>query len=81
MSNLPPPPPPSNPGERPQRSMTRGIKRQRASDLGGICPRCGGTSFEAVRSTGRKVAFGFASLLAPANEVRCVTCGERFKRG
>lgn len=34
-----------------------------------------------MRSTGRKVAFGFASLLAPANEVRCVTCGERFKRG
>jgi DNA polymerase II large subunit len=78
MSNLPPPPPPSS--ERPQRSMTRG-RKQRASDLGGVCPKCGGTSFEAVRSTGRKVAFGFASLLAPGNEVRCITCGEKFKRG
>jgi hypothetical protein len=78
--DLPPPPPPSNPGERSQRSMTRGIK-QRASDIGGVCPSCGGTSFETVRSTGRKVAFGFASLLAPGNEVRCITCGEKFKRG
>ena len=44
------------------------------------CPTCGGTQFETMRSMARKVMFGVASLLAPANQVRCVTCGETFKR-
>jgi len=75
-SQLPAPPPiPTG-----QRTMIRRLKPL-ASDLGGVCPKCGGTSFEAVRSTGRKLAFGFASLLAPANEVRCTMCGARFRRG
>lgn len=45
------------------------------------CPSCNGTQFEAVRSMGRKLAFGVASLLAPANQVKCVVCGEIFRRG
>ncbi len=45
------------------------------------CPKCGGTQFEAVRSTARKLMWGFASLLAPADEVRCVLCGAKFNRG
>ncbi len=52
-----------------------------ASSIGGVCPKCGGTSFKPVRSTGRKLALGFASLLTSANEVQCVTCGKKFKRG
>ncbi len=44
-------------------------------------PKCNGTQFEAVRSTARKVLFGVASLLAPVDEVRCITCGAEFKRG
>ena len=44
------------------------------------CPTCNGMQFEAVRSAGRKLAFGLASLLVPANQARCVTCGEIFKR-
>jgi hypothetical protein len=55
-------------------------RKPTASELGGVCPRCGGTSFKAVRSTGRKVMFGFASLLASANQVQCVMCGARFER-
>jgi DNA-directed RNA polymerase subunit RPC12/RpoP len=44
------------------------------------CARCGGTQFEAKRSTGMKVAFGLASLLASANEVQCVACGTKYLR-
>ena len=61
-------------------SRNKKVKRS-ASSLHGVCPKCGGTQFEAVRSTKRKVAFGLASLLAPANEVRCIMCKERFARG
>lgn len=42
---------------------------------------CGSTQFKAQRSTGRKVAFGFASLLGSTNEVKCLVCGRKFKRG
>jgi hypothetical protein len=42
------------------------------------CPHCGGGQFQPKRSTGRKVAFGFASLLGSTNEVRCVTCAATF---
>ncbi len=45
------------------------------------CPQCGGSQFEAVRSTARKLLWGIGSLLAPADEVRCVTCGAKFNRG
>jgi hypothetical protein len=41
------------------------------------CSNCGGTQFEAKRSTGRKVMFGFASLLGSANEVHCIVCGKK----
>ncbi len=45
------------------------------------CPVCNGTQFEAVRSTGRKLMFGVASMLMSADQVQCVTCGTAFKRG
>jgi DNA-directed RNA polymerase subunit RPC12/RpoP len=49
------------------------------------CPKCGGTNFTAKRSTKAKilggVTVGVGALLAPKSRVRCVTCGETFKRG
>lgn len=66
-------------GEYKNQKLSEAARKDEQGNL--HCPACGGTQFEAVRSTGRKLAFGFASLLAPANEVRCVTCGEAFKRG
>jgi hypothetical protein len=49
------------------------------------CPRCGGTQFTAKRSnTGRVVGFstlGVGGLIAPKSQVKCVTCGLKFKRG
>jgi len=62
-----------------ERKFTDLAHRDEAGNL--HCPKCNGTQFEAVRSTGRKILFGVASLLAPANEVRCITCGAKFKRG
>lgn len=44
----------------------------------GACPRCGGTSFKSKRSLGGKVALG---VLAPKTEVRCESCGKKFRRG
>jgi hypothetical protein len=38
------------------------------------CPECNATSFTPQRSTGSKIAFGFASLLA-APKLRCNGCG------
>jgi hypothetical protein len=67
-----------------QREINRrrqAARKPSASALNGVCPRCGGTSFKAVRSIGRKVTLGFASLLTSANEVQCVMCGAKFKRG
>ncbi len=61
------------------RKFTEVARRDEAGNL--HCPNCNGTQFEAVRSTARKVLFGVASLLAPADEVRCITCGQKFKRG
>jgi hypothetical protein len=52
-----------------------------ASAIGGVCPRCGSTEFKATRSVGRKLTLGLASLLVNANEVECVMCGLKFKRG
>lgn len=63
------------------KATNRQLTKQTASSLGGACARCGGTTFEAVRSTKRKLAFGLASLALPKNEVRCVMCGQRYKRG
>ena len=45
------------------------------------CSQCGGVQFETKRSMGRKVMFGAASLLGSANEVHCVACGAKYKRG
>ena len=39
---------------------------------------CGGTQFNPQRSAGRKVAFGFASLLGSTNEVKCLACGRKY---
>jgi len=44
------------------------------------CVRCGGTQFEARRSTGMKLGWGAASLLASPNEVHCVACGAKYPR-
>jgi uncharacterized C2H2 Zn-finger protein len=57
-----------------------------AKTEGGIaCPRCGGTQFTAKRSnTGKAVGFatlGVGGLIAPKSQVKCVTCGMKFKRG
>jgi DNA-directed RNA polymerase subunit RPC12/RpoP len=49
------------------------------------CPKCGGTAFTAKRSVKGKVigftTLGVGGLLAPKSQVKCVTCGEMFKRG
>ena len=48
---------------------------------GGLaCPKCHGTQFKVQRKTSTKIAFGAASLLGNARWVRCVTCGERYRR-
>ena len=39
-------------------------------------PKCGGTNFVAKRSNKGKLARG---LLAPKTQVKCVTCGLKFK--
>jgi hypothetical protein len=39
---------------------------------------CGSSTFHAQRSVGRKVAFGFASLLGSTNEMRCLACGRIY---
>ncbi len=43
------------------------------------CPKCGGAQFQPMRSTARKVMFGFASLLGSQNEVKCLGCGTKYK--
>lgn len=49
------------------------------------CPKCGGTSFTAKRSAkGKLIGFttlGVGGLVAPKSQVKCVACGEMFKRG
>jgi hypothetical protein len=49
------------------------------------CPKCGGTQFTAKRSnTGKVIGFatlGVGGLIAPKSQVKCVTCGLKFKRG
>jgi hypothetical protein len=55
--------------------------RRTASSLGGVCPKCGSTQFKAVRSLGRKAMWGLASLLLSADQVECVMCGTKYKRG
>jgi len=39
---------------------------------------CGSTQFKAQVSTGRKMAFGFASMPGSADEVRCLVCGRKY---
>jgi hypothetical protein len=65
----------------PARGASPPPRKKTASSLGGVCPKCGSTQFKAVRSLGRKAALGFASLLTSANQVECVMCGAKFKRG
>jgi len=45
------------------------------------CPKCRGTQFKVGRKTSTKLLFGAASMLGQAQWVRCVTCGERYRRG
>ena len=39
---------------------------------------CGSTQFKAQISTGRKMAFGFASMPGSADELRCLVCGQKY---
>lgn len=48
------------------------------TDGGLRCPKCNGVSFTAKRSLKGKMMLG---VLAPKSRVKCVTCGESFKRG
>jgi DNA-directed RNA polymerase subunit RPC12/RpoP len=51
------------------------------------CPKCGGSQFQAISSTGRRVTMGLASLvtlgaasfLSTQNEVRCLGCGTKYR--
>lgn len=49
------------------------------------CPRCGSTQFTAKRSKKGKVigvtTLGVGVLLAPKSQVKCVACGNMYKRG
>jgi DNA-directed RNA polymerase subunit RPC12/RpoP len=73
------PPPKAKLGSRPKFSEAADRSSGTAA-----CPRCGGTDFTAKRSVkGKTVGFGLAGiggLLAPKSQVKCVTCGEMFKR-
>jgi DNA-directed RNA polymerase subunit RPC12/RpoP len=56
----------------------------RTADGGLVCPRCGGTQFEARRSNVKRAALvpiEIGTPLTSQNQVRCVTCGTKFKRG
>lgn len=44
----------------------------------GACPRCGSTQFTAKRSMKGKMAAG---ILATKTQVRCVGCGQTYRRG
>ena len=59
-----------------QRLATVGAR----TPAGLACPKCGGTQFKPARKTSTKVIFGAASMLGQAKWVRCVTCGERYRR-
>ena len=62
---------------------------RRGSDDGTIrCPGCGGTQFKARRSNFKRTAVvallpvaAIAAPLTKKNQVQCVTCGAKFKRG
>lgn len=49
------------------------------------CPNCGGQQFTAKRSKKGKtvgvLTVGIGALAAPKSQVKCVTCGEMFRRG
>jgi DNA-directed RNA polymerase subunit RPC12/RpoP len=61
------------------------ISEAGATDEGLRCPNCGGQQFIAKRSKGGKAVGalfgGIGVAAAPKSRVRCVTCGETFKRG
>lgn len=48
------------------------------------CPKCGGSQFKARRSNLKRAALAplvVATPLTKQNQVQCVTCGAKFKRG
>lgn len=66
------------------------VKRKTLKKAGGLtsgvptCPKCGGTAFEACRSNAQKVdavLFLPALLFQKKQDIRCVICGARFRRG
>jgi len=69
----------------------RGTRHQRISEAavhtpGGLtCPKCGGAQFKARRSNTKRVTLAataaIATPLTRQNQVQCVTCGTKFKRG
>ena len=72
-------------------SATAGSTRGKISEVGRQpdgalrCPQCGGQQFTAKRSalanTFLILTVGIFTLLAPKNQVCCVTCGTVFRRG
>lgn len=69
-SDLPPPPMAANVGTIASIMQPDGTLR---------CRRCGSTALQPKRSTGRKVALGFASLLGGTNEIRCLVCNAKYR--
>ncbi len=68
------------------------LSRVGVNTTGGLaCPRCGGTSFTARRSTKRRAVIAASVFVPPGplgfgaflgkNQVECVTCGHKYKRG
>jgi len=68
------------------------LSRVGVNTTGGLaCPRCGGTSFTARRSTKRRAVIAASVVVPPGplgfgaflgkNQVECVTCGHKYKRG
>jgi hypothetical protein len=61
------------------------VRRQKVSDTGGECPRCGSSQWKPKRSVKGKtagLAFGVVGVAAaPKSQVECVACGKMFRRG
>jgi septal ring factor EnvC (AmiA/AmiB activator) len=60
------------------------VRRQKVSDTGGECPRCGSSQWKPKRSVKGKtagLAFGVVGVAAaPKSQVECLACGKMFRR-
>jgi DNA-directed RNA polymerase subunit RPC12/RpoP len=60
------------------------VSKAASTDDGLRCPKCGGQQFKARRSNSRRLALVPVAVLMPLtskNQVQCVTCGQKFRRG